>query len=156
MEETTVIEETTPAPEHGMVLTQEALYYLNEGAGWAKFLGILGFVACGIILIAAIFAGSIFNTIGRMSPNPTAMPAFAGVFISIIYVLMAILYFFPALYLYQFADNMQQAIKLTDNTQIAIAANKLKSYFKFWGIFTIICLALMVLMVLIPLAFVRH
>ncbi len=145
MEETTTTYETSPQPEYGLVLTQEAQYYLNEGAGWASFLGIVGFIFCVFIIIIAMSIGSIFAYLARFSPQPTPMPALAGTFIGVVYGLMALLYFFPALYLFQFGAKAKKAVLYQDVEDVTAAMTKLKSFLKFFGIITIIMLAFMVL-----------
>jgi cell division protein FtsX len=61
-------------------------------------------------------------------------------------MLIGALYFFPSLYLYQFASKVKQAILLTDKIQMAASLEKLKSFFKFWGIFMIVILGFYALM----------
>ncbi|MCJ8209996.1 DUF5362 domain-containing protein [Mucilaginibacter sp. RS28] len=137
------VPELQPTPEPELLLTPEAQYYLNEGAGWARFLGIMGFIGSAFILIMAIFAGSVFSILGRMSPTP--MPAGVGAFIGIGYGCFALLYFFPSMYLYQFANQAKQGILFKHTPNITTAVAKLKSFFKFWGVLTVIMIALMVL-----------
>lgn len=142
MEETIVHEEQTyTADPRDLVLTPEAQYYLTEGAGWAKFLGILGFIGCGFILILAFFIGAIFNMAAKVSPNPSAFPAGMGILFGIIYGLMALLYFFPSLYIYQFGTKAKQGVLIQETADITLAISKLKSFLKFWGVLTIICFA---------------
>jgi hypothetical protein len=147
MEETVIHEDTTHAPDpRDLVLTPEAQYYLNEGAGWAKFLGIAGFIGCGFILILAFFISTIFSMAGRMSPNPNpALQSGMGAFVGVIYGLMALLYFFPSLYVYQFGVNAKKGILIRDSADITLGISKLKSFLKFWGVLMIISLAFGVL-----------
>lgn len=145
MDETTTTYETTPEPAHGIVLTQEAQYYLNEGAGWARFLGITGFVFCGLIILLALSIGSILNYLAQLSPRPSAMPGVAGNILGVTYGLSSLLYFFPALYLFQFGTKAKKGIVYQDLTDITAAIVKLKSFLKFFGILTIIMLGFIVL-----------
>jgi len=145
MEETVIHEDTTHAPDpRDLVLTPEAQYYLNEGAGWAKFLGIAGFIGCGFILLLAFSISTILNMAGRVSPNP-ALQSGMGAFVGIIYGLMALLYFFPSLYVYQFGVNAKKGILIRDSADITLGIGKLKSFLKFWGVLMIISLAFCVL-----------
>jgi hypothetical protein len=59
MDTNDAIEQT--APEPGIVLTLEAQGYLVEAGKWAYFLGIMGFIATGFILLCAFFIGTIFR-----------------------------------------------------------------------------------------------
>ena len=134
-------------PEKAIILTDEAQYFLQKAGQWANFLGIVGFIFCGLIALLAFFAGSIFAAASQANPM---MASFAGMgsMITIIYLLMALLYFFPSLYLFQFASKVKQAILLTDKVQLTAAMSKLKSFFKFWGILMIVILGLYALIFL--------
>ena len=143
MEEILTDNETNPG--HGILLTHEAQYYLNEGAGWAKFLGIIGFIFCAFIVILALSIGSIFAYIAQFSPRPTLMPAAAGTIFGVIYGLMALLYFFPAFYLFKFGVKAKKGVLYHDIADVTAAVSNLKSFLKFFGIITIIMLAFMVL-----------
>lgn len=145
MEETITNYQAAPEPVQGMLLTQEAQYYLNEGAGWARFLGIVGFIFCGFIIIIAFSIGSILAYVAKFSPQPTPMPATVGTIVGVVYGLIALLYFFPALYLFQFGAKAKKGVLYQDVADITSAITKLKSFLKFFGIITIIMLAFMVL-----------
>ena len=51
------------ASEHlfDLQVDQQSISYLGEIARWAKFLSIVGFVVCGVMIIFALFAGSILS-----------------------------------------------------------------------------------------------
>ncbi|MES1219129.1 MAG: hypothetical protein ABUT20_26725, partial [Bacteroidota bacterium] len=46
----------------GLTIDQESKSHLSEAARWARFLAIVGFVICGLIVILGIFFGSIFSS----------------------------------------------------------------------------------------------
>ena len=43
----------------GFGIDQSSRAHLSEAAKWAKFLAIVGFVMCGLIVVMAIFFGSV-------------------------------------------------------------------------------------------------
>ncbi|CAM3681240.1 DUF5362 domain-containing protein [Mucilaginibacter galii] len=137
-----------PEPEKGLVLSEEALYYLQTAAKWAKFLAILGFIGCVIMVLVGLFAGSIFSKMGTVSAYPSVMSQSAGAFMSVFYIAFALLYFFPSLYLYQFAKFAQNALLFSSSQDITLAMGKLKSFFKFVGILIIAILSLYLLIVI--------
>ncbi|WP_428329175.1 hypothetical protein [Mucilaginibacter sp.] len=148
--ETTDTLDVQPSAEPGIVLTFEAQTYLRESGKWATFLGILGFIFCGLILIGALFAGAIFSKLAAISPNPSAvMLQGMGGFISVFYILLDLVYFFFALYLYQFGIKIKQGIVFADQFHLTAALGKLKSFFKYWGILTIIILSLYALILVV-------
>ena len=132
-----------------LVLTFEAQSYLREAGKWAYFLGILGFIFCIIILIVAFFAGSVFTKMAELSPN-SMVATFAGMggFVTVFYILIDLIYFFFALYLYQFGSQIKKGITFTNETQVTSALGKLKSFFRYWAILTIIVLSLYALIII--------
>jgi len=119
--------------------------YLNETAKWAKFLAIVGFIMCGLIVIVAFFAGSIFSAAfsraGQEGGLSAATGGIGGGFITVIYILVALLYFFPCLFLFKFASKMKVALRTNDQEQLADSFKNLKACFRFLGILTIIVLS---------------
>ena len=134
--------------EEKETLSKMSKSYLMEIAKWSKFFGIVGFVFVGIIAIFSIFAGTIFSTIGSMNPafeeagiDPFAGAA-AGAGFTITYLLFALLYFFPSLYIFRASKAMKLGLKNNDNEQLEEGFKNLKSTFKFWGVFTAIIVAI--------------
>ena len=78
--------------------------HLADTARWAKFLAIMGFIVCGLIVIIGIFAGSLLESFSSNryerfdseAVNTRGLGAVATVF----YILIAVLYFFPCLFLF--------------------------------------------------------
>jgi len=62
-------------------------------------------------------------------------------FIAAIYVAMAVLYFFPFLFLYRFSNRMQSALRSNDQQTLINSLGNLRAYFRFVGILVIIGLA---------------
>lgn len=143
MEDQTVLDTTAGSAGTEMTITPRAKGFLLEAAKWANFLSILGFVGIGIMVIFALFAGTIFSTMSEMASSP--MP-FSGVFITVIYLFVAALYFFPVLYLYRFASKMKFALKRNDESTLLTSLENLKAHYKFIGILAVIGLAFYVLM----------
>ncbi len=143
------IEQT--APEPGIVLTFEAQNYLREAGKWAYFLSIIGFIICGLFLVLAIFSGSLYTRMAQMQPeNSTAvLMARAGGFITFFYIVFDVIYFFFSLYLYQFGSKIKHGINFSDSGTVAVAVGKLKSFFKLWGIITIVAISLYLLIIFI-------
>ncbi|OQP60659.1 hypothetical protein A3860_32170 [Niastella vici] len=120
-----------------------SISYLGETARWAKFLSIVGFVASGVLIILALFAGNIFSSFSRLGNSDvlSSSVGFGGTLFSVIWIVIALLYFFPCLYLFNFSNKMQSALRNNDQTNLNAAFNNLKSCFKFVGILTIVFLS---------------
>ena len=74
-----------------------AYAHLKETAMWARFLGILGFIMSGLLLLVALFAGSFLSSFQRSAgpysgaENPL-MSMGAG-FITVLYIIIAAISF---------------------------------------------------------------
>ena len=116
---------------------------LREASKWAKFLAIMGFILCGFLVFAGIFAGTLFSSFSNMGSQygGSPMPATMGGLMTGFYIIMALVYFFPCLFLYRFSTKTQVALRSNDQQQLISSLSNLKSYFKFIGILTIIWLS---------------
>lgn len=143
--------ETTPLA--GLALNEDNRDDLRETARWARFLAIVGFIFCGLFIISGIFLGQMMANMSTMSSRFQDMemgdraPAAGGmsVMFTIIYVLIALLYFFPCLYLFRFSSAMIQAMDTDEQPRLDHSLRNLKSFFKFIGILTIIALCFYVI-----------
>ena len=123
--------------ETGMVITAESREYLQESAKWGKFLAIVGFVFVGLMVLISLFAGTMMGAaMGDLGFGG------GGIFLTLIYLALAAVYFFPCLYLYNFSTKAKLALLTNSNSGMAEALKNLKSMFKFMGIFTAIILGL--------------
>lgn len=131
---------------------QQASQYLSDAAKWAKFLSIVGFILSGIMVIAALFAGSMLSSLPQME----GMETIGGGAITAVYLFGALVWFFPCLYLYRFSEKAQTAIRSTEQQTLNNSFKNLKSCFRFMGIFTIVmlCLYAIVFVVAIGMALV--
>ena len=120
-------------------IDQSGLNFLNEAARWTRFLSILGFIFCGLLALIAFFGGSYLA--GMMSGVSGSGIAFSGIFVTIFYLLLDLLLFFPTLYLFNFSSKMRKAQRNNDQLTLTDSFKNLKSYFKFHGILAIIIVA---------------
>lgn len=124
-------------------LTEKAINALKESAKWSYFLSILGFVGIFFMVIAGIFMGSVMS----MVPDQPGMGAFGAIkgFMSIIYIVMALVYFFPVYYFFKYASGTKKALNTENSEQLADALVNLKSHHKFLGVIAIIIISIYVL-----------
>ena len=136
------------APDADLSLTPDIKNFLAEAARWAKFIAIVGFVTLGLMVIAAFSIGSIMSmTMAQLSDEiPMGFPPmlFTG-----IYLIAAIISFFPIYYLYKFASNMQLALKRDDHMALTESFRNLKAHYKFYGILIAIFLGFYALLIVI-------
>lgn len=143
----------------GFGIDQSSRAHLSEAAKWAKFLAIVGFVMCGIIVVIAIFAGSFLammtNTYNDGYSSSTKLTGGVGAVITIFYIGIAILLFLPYLFLFRFATRMKTALNTNDQLTLNTSFQNLKIMFRYVGILTIVMLsfyALALLMIIITAA----
>lgn len=126
--------------------------HLLKTSKWMNFLSIIGFIGIGLIVLAAFFVGSFFSSLPFNELDGfSQMPTGFGFLFSTIYLLMALLYFFPTLFLYQYASKLRSALDNSDSFDLRIAFSKQKSLYRFWGIFTIIVLGFYAITILLTL-----
>ncbi|HEU4496451.1 MAG TPA: DUF5362 family protein [Flavobacterium sp.] len=131
-----------------MQLTETSKGFLREIAKWAYFLSIIGFIMVGLFVIGALAFGSIFAAAGSMGGTMGALGAMGGTFITLFYLLLAAVYFFPVYYLYKFSSNAKTAFRNNDTESLTRSFGYLKSHYKFLGILTIVFIALYVLVIM--------
>ncbi len=122
-------------------LDPSSLNYLNESARWARFLAIIGFISCGLMIIVGVFFGSVMSGLMTNAGSESAA-MMSGGFFSIIYILISLLLFFPSLYLFNFSSKMRKAFQNNDQLILTDSLRNLKSFFKFYGIFTVVILSI--------------
>lgn len=125
----------------GLQLQTAAQDYLRESAKWSMFLSILGFIGIGFMALMAILMTSAMSMMPEM-PGPFG--AIKG-FISIMYLVFAILYLFPIYYLYKYADSTKKALNSQNPELLTNAFSNLKSHHKFLGISAIVVISLYIL-----------
>lgn len=141
----------------GLTIDPVGAQEMRGFAKWAKFLSIIGFILCGLIILFGIFFGSIMgalsgmgggeNPYGEMGPGAGAIGGIAAV----LYIIIAVIYFFPTLYLFQSASKVRLALDTNDQEALNTGFMKLKACFRFIGILTIILLCFYALAIIVAL-----
>ena len=131
------------SPLFGLNIDHFIKSHLSETAKWAKFLSVLGLIVCALLVIGGIFAATVLSTLQRTNRFNDGLPVYtvAPAFIAIIYIVIAILYFFPCLYLLRFANKMKTALASDNQESLTVSFQNLKAVFRFIGILTIIMLS---------------
>src|SRR5438034_11176521 len=136
----------------GLTIDSNSRNHLSTAASWAKFLAIMGFIVCGLIIIVGIFAGSIFETMSTRYErfgNPEINARGFGAIAAVVYILIAILYFFPCLFLFNFASRMKIALLSSDEEKLNSSFQNLNKTFRYMRVLTIIILSFYILVLFI-------
>lgn len=120
-------------------LNDRSQKFLRETCKWAFILAIVGFVVSGLLLFIGIFALIFFNDVNTQG----AIPVYV---LSSMYIAIAVIGFFPSMYMYSFSRKMANALREKNTEDLTQAFSKLKTYFKFLGIATLSMIALFILM----------
>ncbi len=112
--------------------------HLAETAKWGNFLSIVGFILSAILAIMALFAGTLM---GSMSNAYGGSSAIGAGFVTVLYLIIAVVYFFMSLYLYRFSAKTKAALYTNDQESFNNGLMNLKNLYKLMGILTIIYLA---------------
>ena len=115
-------------------IENETLKYLNTARKWAMFLAIIGFIFLGLIIVIGLIAGT-FLTAFNSGEKSLGIPE-SLMFIPVL--LVALLYFFPVLFLFRFSKHTSHAIQTLDKLEFHKAIKNLKSYFAYIGIMIIV------------------
>lgn len=109
-------------------LNESSKKFLRDASKWAFVLSILGFISSGLLLFIGIFALIFFNEANTVFQGFSEFPPYVY---AIIYMLIAIISFFPARYLFNFSRRMKIALAEKNTNDLTLAFKKLKLYFKF-------------------------
>lgn len=132
-----------PIQNEGIILNDQSLRNLNETRKWTLFISIVGFVIVGMMVLLALFIGSLMSSL----PTGTSMPISKG-FASVIYLVIAAIYFFPIYFLYKFSSHMKTGIIRKSQNDIDLAFKNLNAHYKFLGILVAIVIAFYVFILL--------
>jgi hypothetical protein len=121
-----------------LIVSEEMRSYIYEAAKWARFLSVIGFIVSVFLIIGSFGIGA------ALTENPGVMAQMGpfgqmgGIGITGLYLALALMYFYPSLLLFRFANKGKQGVLFGDQESLDSAMLNIKSLFKFWGIFTII------------------
>lgn len=135
-----------------LYLSDQSKNYLSETAKWAKFIAIIGFIGIGVMILIGINMGALIGSMANASEELGGWGTGFSALISVFYIGIAILYLYPVLKLYQFADRTKKALAGNSSETMSLAFESQKSMFKFMGIMTIAVLGLYVILLLIGLS----
>ena len=119
--------------------TTQSLNHLNTTRKWTMFFSILGFIGVGIMIIVALLliTGGLLKSLPDLPDGASFSAAPLGI-VGFLYIIIAVLYFFPIYFLLQFSINSKKAILYKDEYLLEKALRNLKNHYMFVGVLTII------------------
>ena len=119
--------------------------HLSETARWARFLSIAGMVFIIFLVALGIYSSltiSRYEDMFNGYPGQRGFMDSVGVVVAVMYVIMAMVAFFPLLFMFRFANQMRAALSSNNQALLNSSFQNLKIYFRYLGIVTIICIVL--------------
>lgn len=123
--------------------------YLRDAARWARFLAVVGFICIGLVALMGILFGTVFATVFDTLGSGAAFGGLNGIGLGAIYVIIALLQFFPCLYLNNFATKMKVALRNNDQVELNLAFKNMRAFYRFVGVLMIISIGLWIIGILI-------
>ncbi|MDR2403693.1 MAG: hypothetical protein LBD78_06645 [Spirochaetaceae bacterium] len=122
-----------------VVLTNTMIQSLKGASPWLRFLGILTFIGCGVLAFAGLFVMIISFLTEEIVEG---IGGFGGVLIGLAYIAMGVLLIFPARFTYGFGARIRDFLLSNSGEDLALALKNNRSLWKFYGILSIVYLAI--------------
>jgi len=127
--------------EPEMKLTQKMINQLDNIRKWTLFLSIVGFIFVFLIIVFGFSFGFIMSHLSEDTPFHTT----PSLFISIIYLVIGIINFFPVFYLYRFSTYIKKSLRTSDTNAMENAFSSLQTHYTIIGVLTALMLGIYVL-----------
>ena len=129
---------------------------LRQTKPWVRFISVMFFIGaalCALGGLGVIVAGMVGGMAGGTASSRAGL--FLA-FLGFVYILMAILYIAPGVFLWKYADRIGIFLRQQTPGRLASALGAQKSFWKFIGILTLvfICLYPIMILVVMGLSFV--
>jgi hypothetical protein len=105
---------------------------LRQTKPWVRFISVMMFIAGALMVLFGLFF-----MVGGAARMPIGLAGFG-----IVYIVIAIIYIIPAVFLWMYADRMAVFLRNKSSGTLASALEAQKSFWKFMGILTLIILCL--------------
>ena len=136
----TIDKEQTASPL--LDISAETESYLKTSAKWGFFLAVMGYIFIFILVVIGIVLFVISTIKNEYSDFQNLPFHFPFVMVGIMYLIMAILYFFPSFNLMKFGNKIKFAFENNDQAALDEGLKNLKRLFVFFGILTIVIVSL--------------
>ena len=120
-------------------LTDQMLRSVVGTGPWVRFFSVLGFISVGFMVLGGL-AMLVMSLIGGAMAPSTGMAFMLP--LAALYFVIGVVYFFPSLFLWQSASAVVRMKQGAVCEGLETALEKLRKFWKFIGIFTIVFLVL--------------
>ncbi len=140
----------TGGTRRGGGVSEEMLASLRQTKPWVRLFSVIGFLSIALMLFGAlsVMAAGLMMSGSEGGDGAATIGLMA---MGVVYLLMALVYFFPALYLWQYASAIGRLLGSEEVADLEEALNRQKAFWKFIGILVVVMFGLMLLAVLASL-----
>lgn len=110
---------------------------------WVRLCSVVGFVFTAIMVLVTLAMLVGFGAISRSLSADAGLGGGFGFVLAVIYLIFALFFFFPSLFLHKYASAITRADSSRSEQEIAVALRHQKSFWKFVGIVTLVYLILL-------------
>jgi hypothetical protein len=114
------------------------IHQLDRTRPWVRFIGVLMIIGCVFLILMAV----IIMSVGGFFGAGQDLGPVTGMLLGFVYVLMAVLYFFPARYLLRYGAAIKEMQGGTNSRAMEEALGHQASFWRFIGILAVAILAL--------------
>ncbi|UTW45996.1 hypothetical protein KFE80_03595 [bacterium SCSIO 12696] len=139
----------TSGPHSHQSVNQQLIEKLSGTRPWVMLIAVMLYISAGFMVLAGVVM-MVAGTAISGAAN-TAGVIGTGV-MGFIYIVFALLYIFPAIYLSRYGSRINALINNPDENNLIDAIEQQRKFWKFAGIVTIIMLAFMVLVAIAAIA----
>jgi ABC-type multidrug transport system fused ATPase/permease subunit len=149
------METTESSSLFSLSIDPETKVHLLETARWARFLAIVGMICLGLlVLFGVVYSIWISSAINRLQtqmsfPSQTTYDRGLAVGSTFMFVVMAVVGFFPLLYMLRFASQMRIALYGNDQENLNSSFRNLKRYFRYFGVITLVGMGIWIIWLLV-------
>jgi uncharacterized membrane protein (DUF485 family) len=140
----------TPPPI-GVTVTAATIEHLRRTKPWVRFFAVLSFIGSALLVVLGLMLavmGSALPTMFGASGNPGV-----GVGVGIAYLLLALLYIFPGLYLWRYASAIDSLVQHPQSLTLEEAMRHQTAFWRFVGILSAVMIAIYAVILVLVVMF---
>ena len=112
---------------------------LEKTRPWVRLMSVLAFIAVGFMALAGLFGG--IASVANQDPTMAIL--------LVVYPLFALLYLFPAIYLWRYANRIGEFMRDRSMGTLQAALDAQRAFWKFAGIMVIVSFSLGIIMAVV-------
>lgn len=124
-----------------------AIQKLAATKPWVRLLSVISFIASGFMLLASgslVLMGTV-SSIVASGRSGSALPASFGIAIAIAYAVFAIIYLYPGVKLWKYANSIARLMHTQSEVDLVDALDQQRGFWKFIGVMVAIIIGLYVI-----------